>query len=102
MARKHPKRRRSLRVQTRAVVEKTAKALELPPDFTGGMVHVELSGNREAVVEGACTILAYDEDTIRLHAGRCTLRFTGRGLTLRSLRRDLAIIDGFILSVEYL
>lgn len=103
MARKHPKTRHAkLRRLPAAVLEKTAQTLEIPPDFTGGMLHVELSGNREAVVEGSCSILEYDDTIIRLRAGKYTLRFTGRGLTMRNLRKDSAIIEGYILSVEYL
>lgn len=104
MPRKHPKRRREaygppLRA---AVLEHAAAALELPRDFAAGMAHVELSGNREAVVEGACTLLDYDEGSIRLRAGKCTLRFTGRGLCMRVLRKDMVIVEGYLLSVEYL
>lgn len=103
MARKHPKKRHAnLRKVPAAVLDRTARVMEVPPDFTGGMVHVELSGNREAVVEGNCAILEYDETIIRLHAGKYTLRFTGRGLSMRNLRKDSAIIEGYILSVEYL
>lgn len=103
MARKHPKKRHANpRRIPAAVLEKTAQAMEVPPDFTGGMVHVELSGNREAVVEGKCAILEYDDTVIRLHVGKYTLRFTGRGLSMRNLRKDYAIIEGYILSIEYL
>ncbi len=100
--RQHRRRRPDWRGLPSAALEKTARAMELPPDLTGGMLHVELSGNREAVVEGKCAILEYDEEIIRLRAGKYTLRFTGRGLSLRNLRRDSAIVEGYILSVEYL
>lgn len=103
MARKHPKKRHAnLRRVPAAVLDRASQVMEVPPDFTGGMLHVELSGNREAVVEGNCAILEYNDTLIRLHAGKYTLRFTGRGLFMRNLRKDSAIIEGYILSVEYL
>ncbi|HCC00680.1 MAG TPA: sporulation protein [Ruminococcaceae bacterium] len=103
MAKKHPqKRRANFRNISKVALEKTVKALEIPPDIVGGMMHLEISGNREAVVEGKCAVLEYDNDVIRLSAGKHILRFTGRGLTMRSLRKDSAVIEGYILSVEYL
>lgn len=81
--------------------EKTFSALELPPDMLSGMAHFEFSGNREAVIEGCRGILEYDENIVRLKAGKLTVRILGRGLTLRNLRRDSAIVSGFIASVEF-
>ena len=82
-------------------VEKTVRALELTPDILSGMAHFELSGNREVVVDGCKGVLEYDENVIRLMAGKLTVRFTGRGLELRNLRKDSAIIEGFITTIEF-
>ena len=84
-----------------AVLEKTFGALELPPDMLSGMAHFEIAGNREIVVDGCRGILEYDENLIRLRAGKLTVRISGRGLTLRNLRRTSAVIAGFITSVEF-
>lgn len=96
-----PKGRGSLRQLAGTAAEKTFSALELPPDMLSGMAHFEFSGNREAVVEGCRGILEYDENIVRLQAGKLTVRILGRGLTLRNLRRDSAIVSGFITSVEF-
>lgn len=82
-------------------MEKTVKTLELPPDILSGMAHFELSGNREIVVDGCRSVLEYDENVIRLKAGNLTVRVTGRGLEMRNLKRDSAIIEGFIMGVEF-
>lgn len=81
---------------------KAAKALDLPIDLVGGMPHLEISGNREAVVEGCRGILAYDEDLICLDLGKMKLRFMGRSLELRNFTDHSAIVDGYITSIEYM
>lgn len=85
-----------------AALAGTVKALEMPADLLLGMAHFELSGNREVIIDGCRGILEYDENLIRLNAGKLSVRFTGRGLTIRNLKRDSVIIEGFIASVEFL
>ena len=80
---------------------RTARALELPPDVIAGSMRIELSGNREAVVDGCRGVLEYSRESIRLSCGEMKVCFTGRGLELRNLRRDCAIVDGYILSVAF-
>lgn len=84
-----------------SLVRRAVHALELPADIGSGMAHIELSGNREAVVEGCCGVLEYDENVIRLNVGDAVLRLCGRGLGIRSLTADSVVIEGFILSLEY-
>lgn len=88
--------------RTRRIAEKAVRALDLPADLFSGMLHIEMSGNREAVVDGCRGILVYDENIIRLNAGRCKLQFCGRGLCIRNLTRESVIISGFITSVEFI
>ena len=99
------KRRRSDRIKIKempaAMLAKTVKALDLPADILSGMAHLELSGNREAVVDGCRGVLEYDENVIRLTTGKLTIRFTGRGLELRNLKRASVIIQGYFTSIEF-
>lgn len=62
---------------------------------------VTLTGNRLAVVDGCDGIIDYDDEKILLRAGRLTVRFSGRGLALRRLTENSAVIEGFISQVEY-
>lgn len=64
--------------------------------------HVELIGNREAVVEGCQGILEYDEGSVRVRAGRLVVRFTGRGLKIRCMTSDSLVVEGFLLGLEFL
>ncbi len=62
---------------------------------------ITLTGNRSAVVDGCDGIIDYDDEKILLRAGRFTVRFCGRDLSLRRLTENSAVIEGFISQVEY-
>lgn len=64
--------------------------------------HMEVNGNREAVVEGCSGVLEYNSQVVRIVARGRTVRFTGRGLTIRSLTADALVVAGFITSIEFL
>ena len=65
-------------------------------------VMIELSGNRELAVDGCRGILDYDMGLIKINCGKMVLKVTGRNLTIRCMTRDSMIINGFILSVEFI
>ena len=75
---------------------------DIPPSAIAGMLHIELSGNTEAVVDGCVGVLEYDETTVRLAGKKMSVKFTGRNLHLKILTHDSAILEGFILGVEYI
>jgi sporulation protein YqfC len=64
--------------------------------------HMEINGNREAVVEGCGGVLEYDDDVVRIRTHGQIVRFTGRGLTIRSLTADALVVAGFITGIEFL
>ncbi|OUP11987.1 hypothetical protein B5F35_09500 [Anaeromassilibacillus sp. An200] len=64
--------------------------------------HIELLGNREAVVEGCQGILEYDDGVVRVRAGRLVVRFTGRGLKIRCMTADSLVVEGFLLGMEFM
>ncbi len=64
--------------------------------------HMEINGNREAVVDGCSGVLEYNSQTVRIVARGRTVRFTGRGLTIRCLTADALVVAGFITSIEFL
>jgi len=75
--------------------------LELPAGLTSGMAHIGLMGNREAIVDGCRGILEYGDSVVRLNTGRGAVKFTGRELNIRSLTPEQAIVEGFIIAVEF-
>ena len=71
------------------------------PTSAGG-THMELNGNREAVVEGCGGILEYSEETVRVRTGKLVVKFVGRGLTVKCLTADSLVVEGFFTGVEFL
>ena len=63
---------------------------------------IELSGNREALVDGCRGVLQYEDDVIRLSTGRRVVRFQGSGLMIRTMQQNQLLICGTILSVEFI
>ena len=84
-----------------SAVQTMAKALELPAALAGDSPHIELLGNREVTVDGCKGILEYDDGFIRLNMRKTGLRLTGRDLMISALSDRTAVIEGYILSIEF-
>lgn len=82
-------------------MESIGRSLDIPQDTFGGCAHIELRGNREAIVDGCCGVLEYCDDAITLNTGRLTVRFRGCDLTILSMQNGQAVIKGMISSLEY-
>lgn len=63
---------------------------------------MEFRGNREVTVEDCRGILEYESHAVRIRTGRLVVRFTGRGLFVRSMTADSVVIEDCILGVEFL
>lgn len=63
---------------------------------------IQITGNRTAVIDGCDGIMDYDDEKVILRTGRLTVRFLGRGLRLKRLTEDSAVIEGFLTTVEYI
>lgn len=61
---------------------------------------IQLSGNREASVEGCKGVIDYYETIIKLRLSGGSVTFQGGGLEITSLTDNSAIIKGRIESVE--
>lgn len=85
-----------------AVSSKVEKALDLPVGVLSNVSRIELSGNRQVLVEGCQGIVKYDEDQIQLRTTGGVIRFTGRELCMSSLNPACAVITGRLLSLEFL
>jgi len=75
---------------------------DIPGAVTTGEMQVELAGNTEAVISGCTGVLEYNPSAIRLAGKNLSVKFTGRGLALRALTQNSAIVQGYILSIEFI
>ena len=62
---------------------------------------IELSGNRELLIEGSKGVLEYSTDSVKINTGGMILSVSGRELNLRCISDSALIIDGFITSLSF-
>lgn len=81
------------------ILDALSRNLDLPQDAVSGYAHIELSGNREAIIEGCRGVLEYSDCAIALNTGRQTVRICGCELTVVSMQNGQAVIKGIITSI---
>ncbi len=62
---------------------------------------IELSGNREMLIEGCKGVLEYTPACIRVNTASMILTAEGRELNLRCISESALIIDGFMTSLSF-
>lgn len=62
---------------------------------------MELTGNREAVLEGSRGVLEYSTEVVRVNTDGMIVSFFGRELDLRCISPSALIIGGFITGIEF-
>ena len=77
---------------------KLVRALDLPTAFGP---KIELTGNREAVIDDCKGIIEYYENRIKINLGKGTITFLGDGLHIGSMNESTAVITGKIQTVEF-
>jgi len=81
---------------------KLSELFDIPANALHGIAQIELAGNREAVIDGCRGVLEYDETIVKLATEKMSVQFMGRGLQIKVLTHDSAIVTGFITSIEFL
>ena len=67
----------------------------------GGAPLIEMTGNRQALIEGSAGVLLYESERIKLSTGRMIITFCGRGLRLHCISGSCVEIYGFISNIEF-
>lgn len=62
---------------------------------------IEISGNREILIEGSKGVLEYTDESVRVNTDPMLLTVCGRGLNLRCISDSALIIDGCITSLSF-
>lgn len=76
--------------------------MDMPVGVLSKAARMEVSGNRQVLIEGCRGIVRYDEDQIEVRTADGTVRFSGRELCMTSLNPACAVITGRLLSVEFI
>lgn len=89
--------------ERRAAISSTVeKTLDIPCGVLSNAARMEVSGNRQVLIEGCRGIVKYDEDQIEVRTAEGTVRFTGRQLCMTGLNPACAVVRGKLLSIEFL
>lgn len=77
--------------------QKILRAMEIP--VSG--VKLCISDDIKAEIEGCTGIVIYDENEVKLTAGRLTVGFIGSNMQITQYDSKLTVIEGFINSISY-
>ncbi len=75
--------------------------LELPEDICSNCGYIEIVSNTCALIDGCKGVLEYDDSTIKLSLGKKSVCFFGSGLSIKSLSMEQAMVEGYIVSMEF-
>lgn len=101
MKRKSVLRKKREQAARSAAAQVVRESIDLPDIARQGTAHLEVSGNREAVVDGCKGILRYDDGVISLNVGRGSVTFRGARLCMNNMKYKQAVITGTIASIEF-
>ena len=62
---------------------------------------MEVSSNREVVLEGSRGVLEYSGETIRVNTAGMMISFFGRDLDLKCISESALVIGGFFTRIEF-
>lgn len=62
---------------------------------------IEMTGNREIIIDGCKGVVEYTENNIRLSLGENVLSLSGGNLIIQSFDNDVVIINGQISDVDF-
>lgn len=80
---------------------RAAELFDIPADTGGGILHIEMSGNREVFVENHKGILELGENEVILNAGKGTVRVLGQRLCVLAMNPEEIRLSGLIESVSF-
>lgn len=83
--------------------KKSAKKLsDFPFEYYTGQPRLEFYGTDECVVDGLKSIIKYSADEIILNVGKIAVKFSGSDLHINSFSPEGAVVNGFIMTMEFM
>ena len=62
---------------------------------------IEMTGNREIIIDGCKGVVEYTENNIRLSLGESVMSLSGDNLLIQSFDNDVVIISGQISDIDF-
>ena len=78
-----------------------ARIFDIPADTRGGLLHIEMTGNREVFVENFKGIKELSENEVIINAGRRDLRIIGDKLRIAAMNSNELRLFGNIGSISF-
>ena len=83
------------------ILLKASDMFDVSADIIAGRSRIEITGNRELLIENHGGIIEYGETEIDINAGELIVRIRGDGLQIRAMNAGAISLSGVILSVEF-
>lgn len=75
--------------------------LDITDDICRKCGYIEIISNYCALIDGCKSILEYDDSVVKLSLGKSAVTIRGNNLSIKSLSMEQAMVEGFILCVEF-
>ena len=82
-------------------IVRAADLFDVPADVRGGLMHIEMTGNREVYIENHKGILALSETEVRLNTGNGSVKITGADIGVLAMNADEIRISGIIAGLSF-
>lgn len=82
--------------------EKMAELLELPKEIVLDLPKITMFGDKNLIVENYKGIIEYDNNRIRVNTGKGIIMVSGDRLVIKEITSEDLMIEGEILSLEFL
>lgn len=73
-----------------------------PTDLKSNLPLIEVTGNKELTIEGCTGVLKYERENIKINTKEMVISVGGRGLKLKYLSSSALVIEGTVLSIEFI
>ncbi len=101
MARKKPKKNKKEKSDVN-LKEKLTEVLELPKEIMLNVPKLTLLGNKDLIIENYKGIVEYEENRVRVNTAIGVIKITGSNLTIREITSEDIMVNGEIISLEFL
>ncbi|MFZ5989009.1 MAG: sporulation protein YqfC [Bacillota bacterium] len=88
--------------QKRNLKEKMTEILELPKEIVLDLPKITMFGSGNLLVENYKGIIEYDDNRIRINTSQGIIRVTGGSMVIKEITSEDLLIDGDIVSLEFL
>ncbi|MCQ2486227.1 MAG: YabP/YqfC family sporulation protein [Clostridia bacterium] len=75
--------------------------LDITDDICRKCGYIEIISNYCALIDGCRSIMEYDDSVVKLNLGKSAVTIRGNNLSIKSLSMEQAMVEGFILCIEF-